>query len=217
MKPISYIPINSNRKVLLPIRAKTIDDNKYVIQMMMMFVFVQSAEDVLVELLNTQHVKGAFKWEKAKITESFNTLRKRRKRLLTQQEMDIFDDIVCFIADKCFSNLEHIKNNARAEFAQKIPYDQIEAAVQLGTSYGCVKAAQKLNKILVGKQNNVFDQILDNLGSICDKIGFRALNNGIFITPDYCADAWEKMIKKVGEECSDYFSNKKKTVNLCKK
>lgn len=205
---MDYTPTLSARAAFAPPRKAApaakpapAPSGKYVVQTMMMFVFMQMADDTVVELFNCPLVKGGYKWEKAKIREAFNNLHKRRRRVLTEAELEGFDDLVCHIADQCTPNLDLIKTEARSEFAQKLPYGQIEAATLLGVAYGCIKAAQRLNNHIAGRNISLLTQAMEALGEICDRVGFRPLNKGVWIDEDYCAEAWKKIIDKTASEC----------------
>lgn len=211
---MEYIPTISPRAAFATPRKTTIaatadPSGKNVVLTMMMFVFMQMADDIVVELFNCPLVKGSYKWEKAKIRETFTNLRKRRRRVLTDAELEGFDDIVCYITDQLTPNLDLIKAEARTEFAQKMQYNQIEAATLLGVAYGCLKAAQRLNNHITGRNISLLSQAMEALGDICDRVGFKPLNKGVWIDEDYCADAWKKMLDKTASECVKVFNDKK--------
>lgn len=174
----------------------------------MLFIFLQLADDTIVELFNLPQFKGKFKWEKAKIKDEFRKLRMRSKRALTSRELEYMDDVVCYVTDLCTPHLDYIKNMARTEFAQKMPYNQIEGAVYLGTTYGCIRAAQRLNQLALHKNLSGLEVIADALGDMCDNAGFHGLNKDIEIKENYCAEGWTKLIEKVKTECIKYTTKK---------
>jgi len=164
------------------------------------FVFLQIAQDLLNEFRNLPIVKAGFRYETTMAADMLARMRKRLKRQLGDSELEYWENLVCGIADDVENHIRSVRKSLYAELLQKISYDQIEAALQIGMIGGFVDVAMQVRKALSGRSDGNMEDAMRYLRYIDRHIGFRPLNKGVEPNYEKCKEYMVKMYKEIDEQ-----------------
>jgi len=162
------------------------------------FVFSQMAQDMLNEFRNLPAVHGRFRYETAMAADYLSRMRKRIRHSVGVDNLDYWESVVIDIVDGSEQYVKQVRKELFNEMLQKVSYDMIEPAVQIGMIGGFIDVAMQIRKALTGKSDDSLNECLRYLRYIDKHIGFRALNEGVEPNYEKCKDSMIKMYQQIG-------------------
>lgn len=171
-----------------------------------MHVYLQLCRDIMSELSNLESVKP-LRYETRSAYDSFNQLRKKMNRLVGSEDLEKFEECIVLIADQSAGDVDWVKNMLRTQMVNKVPYNQLDAAILIGVAGGFLDVSRQLFRHLFGRDSGDLDKAYSHLKRIDKELKFSMLNEGQEIDFAECRKAMEAMFRRISQRvCAETYN-----------
>lgn len=171
-----------------------------------MHVYIQLCRDLMSELSNLESVKP-LRYETRSAYECFNQLRKKMNRLVGAADLEKFEECIVLIADASTKDVEWVKSMLRTQMVNKVPYNQLDAAILIGVAGGFLDVSRQLFRHLFGRDSGDLQKAYMHLKRIDKELKFEQMNDNSEVDFAECRKAMEAMFRRISHRVCEETHN----------
>lgn len=164
-----------------------------------LFVLRRLLEDLIEELQRLPEIKTRFKAYAMEARSKFNDMRKKLNRSMGKEQLERFEEKICGVVDSVDDYVAACRAELKSVLAQKIGYEQIEAASLIGMIGGVTRIMQTTHRALSGRSDYNLSAIDECIEYIDVHYGYRLLNKDKLPDYDTITEPFVRLFKKIEE------------------